>query len=75
MSDQPPPFTLDSELCAGHGRCYALAPESFDADDMGYAVVRDTVDGEPTRDPNSIVNACPEGAIALATTAGKGSPS
>ena len=25
--------------CQGHGRCYGLAPEVFDADDLGNAVV------------------------------------
>ncbi len=32
-------ITLDNDLCQGHGRCYALAPELFDADDEGYAVL------------------------------------
>ena len=30
---------LDREACQGHGRCYALAPELFDSDDEGYAVL------------------------------------
>jgi ferredoxin len=30
---------IDAELCHGHGRCYALAPEAFDADDRGHGVV------------------------------------
>lgn len=30
---------LDRETCQGHGRCYALAPELFDSDDEGYAVL------------------------------------
>ena len=29
---------LDAEACTGHGRCYALAPEVFDADDDGHCV-------------------------------------
>ena len=32
---------IDTELCTGHGRCYALAPELFDIDDRGYGVVSD----------------------------------
>lgn len=36
-------ITLDRERCTGHGRCYMLAPEVFDADDDGYGVV--LVDG------------------------------
>ena len=35
---------LDSEKCQGHNRCYALAPELFDVDDYGQAVL--LVDGE-----------------------------
>lgn len=30
---------VDSEKCQGHNRCYALAPELFDVDDFGQAVV------------------------------------
>ncbi|CAN5666018.1 ferredoxin [soil metagenome] len=32
-------ISLDSEKCQGHGRCYALAPDLFDSDDEGYAVL------------------------------------
>lgn len=64
MSERPP-FRIDSEYCVGHGRCYALAPESFDSDDMGHGVVRDRRQGEPSRSPEAIVNACPEGVIEL----------
>jgi len=30
---------LDVEKCQGHNRCYALAPELFDVDDYGEAVL------------------------------------
>ena len=30
---------VDSEKCQGHNRCRALAPELFDVDDFGQAVV------------------------------------
>ncbi|MEY2459842.1 MAG: ferredoxin [Acidimicrobiaceae bacterium] len=30
---------LDVEACVGHGRCYAIAPDVFDADDQGHCVV------------------------------------
>jgi ferredoxin len=26
-------------LCKGHGRCYAIAPGTFDSDDEGFPVV------------------------------------
>ncbi|HEY3834682.1 MAG TPA: ferredoxin [Acidimicrobiia bacterium] len=28
---------VDSEKCQGHNRCYAIAPELFDVDELGYA--------------------------------------
>ena len=28
---------VDRERCQGHNRCYALAPELFDVDDLGNA--------------------------------------
>ena len=30
---------VDPEACQGHSRCYSLAPELFDVDDLGHAVV------------------------------------
>lgn len=32
-------INLDSDKCQGHGRCYALAPDLFEPDDEGYAVM------------------------------------
>jgi ferredoxin len=28
---------VDPGKCQGHNRCYSLAPELFDVDDLGYA--------------------------------------
>lgn len=39
-------IVYDRDKCQGHGRCYALAPELFDADDEGYSIV--LVSGELT---------------------------
>ena len=36
---------VDAEKCQGHNRCYALAPELFDVDDYGQAVVIGDGDG------------------------------
>jgi ferredoxin len=36
---------IDEELCHGHGRCYMLAPEVFDAADRGHGLV--LVDSPP----------------------------
>jgi ferredoxin len=58
---------LDSERCQGHGRCYALAPDLFDADDEGYAVL--LVDGDVPAgkedDARSAADNCPEFAITI----------
>ena len=60
-------IAYDREKCQGHGRCYALAPELFDADDEGYSVV--LVSGELT--PEQVAQAqlaadnCPEYAITV----------
>jgi len=31
---------IDTERCQGHGRCYALAPQVFEPDDLGNGVER-----------------------------------
>jgi ferredoxin len=28
---------VDGDKCQGHNRCYSIAPELFDVDDLGYA--------------------------------------
>lgn len=56
-----------SEKCQGHNRCYALAPELFDVDDLGYAT--EIGDGEvpPGMEDAArlAVANCPENAIEL----------
>lgn len=58
---------VDAEKCQGHNRCYALAPELFDVDDYGNAVVI----GDGIVSPELIERAklavanCPEFAITL----------
>ena len=58
---------VDQEKCQGHNRCYALAPDVFDVDDMGYAFV--LIDGElpPEFEAGARAGAanCPEYAIAI----------
>jgi ferredoxin len=58
---------LDSSKCEGHGRCYSLAPELFEADDEGYAVLRVTGDvtAEMDKDARLAVANCPEYAIEI----------
>ena len=58
---------VDSEKCQGHNRCYALAPEFFDVDDLGFAFA--IFDGEvpPELEAGARVAAsnCPEYAITI----------
>jgi ferredoxin len=58
---------LDNEKCQGHGRCYALAPELFDADDEGYAVllVSGDVPAEHEAAATLAADNCPEYAITI----------
>jgi len=58
---------VDTELCQGHNRCYALAPELFDVDDYGTAIVvgDGTVPAELTEKAELAVANCPEYAIKL----------
>lgn len=59
-------FVIDTNLCSGHGRCYTLAPQWFDADDVGYAEVKDVVIAESERaEAEDVAAACPEGAITI----------
>ena len=58
---------VNEELCQGHNRCYALAPELFDVDDFGQAIV--IGDGDVTPDlaekARLAVANCPEYAITI----------
>jgi len=59
---------LDLDRCQGHNRCYAIAPEIFDVDDYGMAVLlHDGIvpDGLNDKAALAIAN-CPEFAIAAA---------
>ena len=56
---------VDPERCQGHGRCYALAPEVFESDDLGNAVVVGDGTVAPGREQDALlaVDNCPEFAI------------
>lgn len=62
---------LDADACEGHNRCYALAPELFDVDDFGQAVVigDGTVAPELHDKARLAVANCPEYAISLEAAA------
>jgi ferredoxin len=60
---------LDTDRCVGHGRCYALAPEVYDADDEGHCVLVVGPDGEvpPEHEAKARLGAanCPEAALTI----------
>lgn len=56
---------IDYDLCAGHGRCYALYPELFDDDDNGYGTVKHDGDVPHGFTASALESraVCPENAI------------
>jgi len=60
-------INYDSNKCEGHNRCYSLAPEIWDVDDEGYAILR--IDGEVPAELEEkaqlTADNCPEYAIVL----------
>jgi len=60
-------IVFDRDACQGHGRCYSLAPDLFDSDDEGYAVV--VLDGDLTAEQEGkarlAADNCPEYAITV----------
>jgi len=57
---------LDSGLCVGHGRCYDLAAEIFDADERGHCVVKLLeIPPEQREKARVAVENCPEEALQL----------
>jgi len=59
-------ITIDTEQCTGHGRCYAVSPDVFDADDEGRGVVTVEMIGPDLEQAARRAEAnCPERAIHL----------
>jgi ferredoxin len=58
---------VDSEKCQGHNRCYAIAPDLFDVDDLGFATERnDGIVPAPLQEKARAAAAnCPEFAIQI----------
>ncbi len=59
--------TVDADLCTGHGRCYALAPDVFAPDDFGHCeivVAELTTEAAVTQARLGAEN-CPERAITV----------
>lgn len=57
--------TVDSGRCQGHGRCYDVAEDLFDVDDVGHAVVFGAGEVPDGREEAARLAAasCPERAI------------
>ncbi|MCY3860844.1 MAG: ferredoxin [bacterium] len=61
-------ITYNRDACQGHNRCYLLAPELFDVDDHGYAVLRISSGEVPAgleEKAQLAADNCPEFAIAI----------
>ncbi|MHB8680635.1 MAG: ferredoxin [Acidimicrobiales bacterium] len=57
---------LDAERCQGHGRCYTLAPDLFEADDLGHCVlVAEEIPAGMETDARNGAENCPEQALIL----------
>ena len=58
---------VDPEKCQGHNRCYSIAPELFDLDDVGMSseIGAGIVPAELTGKARLAVDNCPEHAISL----------
>lgn len=58
---------VDRDKCEGHSRCYALAPELVDVDDLGNAFELNdgVVPAGMEEKAQLIIDNCPEFAIAV----------
>jgi ferredoxin len=57
---------VDPDRCTGHGRCYTLAPDVFDADEAGHSIVLvHEVFGELEEHAAIGEQNCPESAITV----------
>jgi ferredoxin len=58
---------VDQDRCQGHGRCYSLAPELFEPDDIGNGVERTGGEVAATDEALALRAArnCPELAITV----------
>lgn len=57
---------VDPDACVGHGRCYAMAPDLFAADDRGHCrVLTEEVPSELVDLARRAIANCPEEALTL----------
>ena len=66
MRAMPMRITVDEDACTGHGRCWSLSPEVFEADDDGYCSTRE-VEVPPGQEEQArrASLSCPERAITI----------
>jgi ferredoxin len=63
---RPVRIDVDPERCTGHGRCWSVAPEVYEADDDGYCATRSLdVPAELEEAARRGATSCPERAITL----------
>lgn len=59
--------TVDQDICQGHGRCYSLAPELFEPDEIGNGV--ELADGNVPSEHEALAKRaaanCPERAVII----------
>jgi ferredoxin len=61
--------TVDTGRCEGHGMCQGVAPDVFNLDDDGIAVVLlDPVPDHLTAQAEAGVRACPVAALTMRTS-------
>ena len=66
MRVMPMRITVDEAACTGHGRCWSLSPEVFDADDDGYCATREAEVPQGLEDQARRASlSCPERAITI----------
>ena len=58
---------VDADRCEGHGRCYSLAPQLFEADDIGngHEIGDGTVPSDQEHNARLAASNCPERAVVL----------
>lgn len=58
---------VDPEICQGHLRCYAVAPDLFEINDLGHAIAvdRELTEGPEAERARHAVETCPEQAIRM----------
>jgi ferredoxin len=59
---------IAGEVCMGHGRCYAIAPDIVTYDDEGFPTIRDELIAVPddrVAAAEEVAATCPEEAISI----------